>query len=213
MHRSDARVLAQAVGEVRGALALALDAYGHRRGAALQEPAIEGRCARTADGLHGANAFKEFIGFAHHNHAAQRIAMTAEIFGGRVHYDVCAVFKRSRTNRRRPRIVSRQQCAACVRVLSRRGNVRNAQTRIGRRLDPNKLCVGLPRAGDLVEISCVYERRLQAPARVKRFDDGDAKVRRLKEKFNRSNRSFLGIHYSDCYEDTFTIYCVKELFD
>ena len=28
-----------------------------------------------------------------------------------------------------------------------------------------------------------------------------AKVRRLKEKFNRSNRNFLGIHYSDCYDD------------
>ena len=28
-----------------------------------------------------------------------------------------------------------------------------------------------------------------------------AKVRRLKERFNRLNRTFLGIHYSDCYDD------------
>jgi hypothetical protein len=28
-----------------------------------------------------------------------------------------------------------------------------------------------------------------------------AEVRRLKERFNRSNRSFLGVHFSDCYDD------------
>ena len=48
-------------------------------------------------------------------------------------------------------------------------NVRNMQTRVGRRFDPDKFGVWPQSLSDLVKVGRVYKRGLQAPTRIERF--------------------------------------------
>ncbi|RUS18122.1 hypothetical protein BC937DRAFT_89129 [Endogone sp. FLAS-F59071] len=75
--------------------------------------------------------------------------MTVDIFCYRVHDDIGAEFKRVLEIRAHERVVDDQECAMTVCLLGHSADIDEAEGRVCRGLDPNKLGVGLEATLDI----------------------------------------------------------------
>ena len=132
-HVGEGGVTAQLFGDSGGVAALALYAQGHGLEAAVEEPGFVG--AKVGAGLFEKVPKGGTQLVSGRNHAAQDIAMAANVLGGAVNNDVYAVGERTKEHGGGKGVVDEQECVVGAAQLGQAGDVDNFEKRIGDRFD------------------------------------------------------------------------------
>jgi len=120
---------------------------------------------RRADGvLQESHLLGELGVVADHDHAADHVGVTIEVFGRRMHNQVSAMFQRTLQDRRGEGVVDRDQQAALARDRADRLQVDDLQGRVGRSFDPDQFRVRLDRGLERGRIGQVDEAEIQPRA-------------------------------------------------
>ncbi len=115
-------------------LLLPVHAQAQRLDAAQQKKGIERPQSRAFRVLQEADFMGE-RGVFHHNRARGHVAVSAQKFGGGVHHDIRAQVERVLQIRRHQTVIHREQSALPVGRFRQRGDIDDAQQRVGRRFN------------------------------------------------------------------------------
>ena len=138
-------------------------AVGQRLDAAQREPAIERRGNRSAKRLRAAAALKQIVIVARDEHAANYIAVAADVFGGRVSHHVDAAFERPLQNGCGERAIADRDRLGLARDLSDGGQVGDLHERVRRRFEPDQARVGTERGAHRIHRRHINIGGFQSP--------------------------------------------------
>jgi len=145
--------------------------------AACDEPSVEGRENAAVVNARLDTQLFDQRGPAR-NRAAKRIAMAADIFGGRMHHQIDTEGRSALTHGRGEGAVARKQRACLMGERRDGGKVGQAGDRIDRSFGMHKFCIGAQRIGEVLWIRKVDQRDLNAePGQGFAREFGDAGIR------------------------------------
>ena len=154
INAADERVAVEGLGDGARVFFVAQHAQLQGFQTAHGEPAVKRR-------WHGAGGvLQELDGLKHGRVFCQRdalhgVGMSGQIFRDAVDDDVCPKLERLLEARRRERIIDHDECAARVRELGDRRNIRDQEARVRGRFDPDEARIGRKRGLDGLQVGRV----------------------------------------------------------
>jgi hypothetical protein len=141
------------------------------------QEAVEGPLHGADRVLQEGHLLGQFGIAADHRHAADHIGVAIEVFGGRVHHDIGAVFQRALQDRGSEGVVGHHQQAMPFRDRAHRPQVDDLQHRVGRGLDPDHAGIRPDRGLERGRVGQIDETEVQsctAPAHALEQAEGAA---------------------------------------
>src|SRR6185295_18742242 len=160
----DGGVPGEELGEDEGILAVRAHPGGERPHAPQHEPAVERRGAGSRGRLDPPDALPELALLAGDESPAEDVAVAAEVLRRRMEDEIRPEVERALEHGGRPGVVDQSRGAVGSCQRGERSDVRDAEERIRRGLDPDQTRLPPQRLLDLGDLVHAYDARLEPPA-------------------------------------------------